>query len=108
MEKSEKKGEDGAKWDAAEWFLPIFNSPTRLLRHVILLSKKVFCCHNWLDFPWEVFPFNGSRALYMGELRKNTTSTKTITKKKPGYFGKIETVGTKKIFLWSKFFLFLD
>ena len=60
MEKSEKKGEDGAKWDAAEWFLPIFNSPTRLLRHVILLSKKVFCCHNWLDFPWEVFPFNGS------------------------------------------------
>ena len=39
------------------------------------------------------------RALYMGELRKNTTSTGTITKKKPGYFGKIETVGTKKFFL---------
>ena len=37
------------------------------------------------------------RALYMGELRKNTTSTGTITKK-PGYFGKIETVGTKKNF----------
>ena len=30
-----------------------------------------------------------ARALYMGELRKNTT-------KKPGNFGKIETVGTKK------------
>ena len=29
-------------------------------------------------------------------------------KKKPGYFGKSETVGTKKIFLWSKFFSFLD
>ena len=41
------------------------------------------------------------RALYMGELRKNTTSTGTITKKKTGYFGKSETVGTK-------FFLFLD
>ena len=38
------------------------------------------------------------RAVYMGELRKNTTSTGTITKK-PGYFGKIETVGTKKFFL---------
>ena len=36
-----------------------------------------------------------NRALYMEELRKNTTSTGTITKK-PGYFGKIETVGTKK------------
>jgi hypothetical protein len=32
----------------------------------------------------------------MGELRKNTTSTGTITKKKPGYFGKFETVGKKK------------
>ena len=38
-----------------------------------------------------------ARALYMGELRKNTTSTGTITKK-PGYFGKFETVGTKKIY----------
>ena len=33
------------------------------------------------------------RAIYMGELRKNTTSTGTITKK-TGYFGKFETVGT--------------
>ena len=30
----------------------------------------------------------------MGELQKNTTSTVTITKKKTGNFGKIETVGT--------------
>ena len=30
----------------------------------------------------------------MGELRKNTTSTGTITKKN-GIFGKFETVGTK-------------
>ena len=37
-----------------------------------------------------------TRALYMGELRKNTTSTGKITKKKkPGIFGKFETVGTK-------------
>ena len=48
------------------------------------------------------------RALYMGELRKNTTSTGTITKKKTGYFGKSETVGTKKFFLLSNFFSFLD
>ena len=34
----------------------------------------------------------------MGELRKNTTSTGIITKK-PGNFGKIETVGTKNFFL---------
>ena len=44
-----------------------------------------------------------SRAVYMGELRKNTTSTGTITKK-PGYFGKIETVGTKKFFYEVNFF----
>ena len=44
------------------------------------------------------------RALYMGELRKNTTSTGTITKKKPGYFGKIETVGTKIFFYEVNFF----
>ena len=36
----------------------------------------------------------------MGELRKNTTSTGTITKK-PGNFGKFETVGTK-IFFFMK------
>ena len=39
-----------------------------------------------------------SRAVYMGELRKNMTSTGTITKK-PGYFGNFETVGPKKNFL---------
>ena len=48
-----------------------------------------------------------ARALYMGELQKNTTSIGTITKK-TSYFGKFETVGTKKIFLRSKFFTFLD
>ena len=48
-------------------------------------------------------PVLETKALYMGELRKNTTSTGTITKK-PGYFGKIETVGTKKIFYEVNFF----
>ena len=43
------------------------------------------------------------RAIYMGELRKNTTSTGTITKK-TGYFGKFETVGTRKIFYEVNFF----
>ena len=43
------------------------------------------------------------RALYMGELRKNTTSTRTITKK-PGNFGKFETVGTKKFIYEVNFF----
>ena len=38
------------------------------------------------------------RALYMGELWKNMTSTGTITKK-PGYSGKIGTVGTKFFFM---------
>ena len=44
----------------------------------------------------------------MGELPKNMTSTGTITKKKPGYFGKSETVGTKFFFYEVFFFLFLD
>ena len=43
----------------------------------------------------------------MGELRKNTTSTGTITKKKPGYFGNFETVGPKKKFYEVNFFHFL-
>ena len=43
----------------------------------------------------------------MGELRKNTTSIGTITKK-PGSFSPYETVGTKNIFLCSIFFLFVD
>ena len=38
------------------------------------------------------------RAINMGELRKNTTSTGTI-KKKNGNSGKFETFGTKKFFL---------
>ena len=41
----------------------------------------------------------------MGELRKNTTSTGTITKKNSGYFGNFETVGPKKIFYEVNFFI---
>ena len=42
----------------------------------------------------------------MGELRKNMTSTGTITKKS-GHFGKFETVGTNFFFM-KIFFSFLD
>ena len=43
-----------------------------------------------------------------GRVPKKYDIYRNNNKKKPGYFGKIETVGTKIFFLWSKFFLFLD
>ena len=56
---------------------------------VVVQYKPV--CTLWVQIDYEV----AGRAVSMGELRKNMTSTGTITKKNPGYFGKSETVRTK-------------
>ena len=47
------------------------------------------------------------RALYMGELRKNTTSTGTITKKKQVTLEILRLLAQKKIFYEVNFFHFL-
>ena len=49
-----------------------------------------------------------SQSPLYGRVTKKYDIYQNNNKQKPGYFGKIETVGTKKFFLWSNFFLFLD
>ena len=61
-------------------------------RHLLANSQKTN--HNG------IFLWNGlCRAVYMGELRKNTTSTGTITKKNPVTLAKVRLLVQKKIFM---------
>ena len=76
-----------------------YNSLFFYWKRPLLAKKSILKAGPDLQF----FYHDKTRALNMGELQKNPTSTGTITKK-PSYFGKFETVGTKKNFYEVNFF----
>ena len=70
-------------------------------------SQQVFEVSQWSTYD-EKFYVLEFRALYMGELRKNMTSTGTITKKNLVTLAKVRLLVQKNFFYEVIFFLFLD